>query len=102
MRLDQNMFVPRLFFVNRNPCHNAVHPVPDRAVSVMIERIHFWSLKCSIRLDSVPSLPDSGGALCDRIKPRWIFSAVEQHVCLVEVAVIAQDLTEDRRAQEPG
>src|SRR5215472_8713599 len=67
--LDKNMLVARALRINLNSRHHSVHPVTDHTVGVVIERIHGFVLKRAVRFNSVPPLPDRGGALCDRVQP---------------------------------
>src|ERR1700756_1791646 len=67
LRTDQNVFITRLLLINPDPRYNAVHPVSDGSVGVVVEGIHRGRLEALIRLESVPSLPDCGCALGYRV-----------------------------------
>ena len=100
MRLQKNVFVARNGLIEFDPRHNAIHPIANRSVGVMIEGIHRRALKTAVRLDAVPTLPDGRGAFRHGIEPGGIFFAVQEHVRFVQIAIIAKRLAQQRRAQE--
>src|SRR5690606_37478172 len=78
----------------------AVHPIADRAVGVVVERIHAVVLKAAIRFDAVPALPDRCRALFDGVEPGWIRLLQKQRVGGVQMPVLGEHVTEVGRAEE--
>ena len=99
-RLDEDVLVAGGALVGLDAGHHPVHPLADRAVRVVVERVHRAVLEAAVRLLAVPPLPDRGGALLHRVEPRRVLLAVEQQVRLVQIAVPAQHVAEVRRAEE--
>src|SRR6185503_9829964 len=77
LRLNQNVFVAGRSRINVDARHHAIHPFTNRAVGIVVERIHPHILKRAVRLLAIPPFPDRRCALLDREEPRWIFLAVE-------------------------
>src|SRR5690606_10940050 len=87
--LNMEALIARRSRVHLDPRHNAVQPLADGAIGVVVERVHTGILKAAIRLDAVPALPDRRSALFDRIQPRWATLLIEQLVRYIAVAVAA-------------
>ena len=65
-RLDEDVLVARRGVVDLDARHHAIHPVADRAVGVVVERVHAGVLERAVGLLPVPALPDRRRALLDR------------------------------------
>src|ERR1700730_657055 len=100
MGLDETVFVARMLRVNLDSGDDTVHPVADGAESIVIERIHALILERTIGLDSIPTLPNCVCAFGDWIQQQGILLAIQKHVGFIVVPVIAQNIGEQRRAQE--
>ena len=80
----------------------AVHPVRDRAVGIVIERVHVGAPHRAVGLYAVPVLPDRRRALGDGIEPRGIFATKQKVICRPDVAVVAERMEKIRRADKAG
>ena len=67
-----------------------VHPLPDRAIGVMIERIHGRIAKPVFMAVTVPAFPHRRRPLVDRVQPRRVGFLEQQRVHEVDFAVPAQ------------
>src|SRR5579872_4706055 len=59
---DAAMAVAGAVLIGVDACNDAVQPIPDSAVGVMVERIHAGRFEGAIRPDAVPTFPDGGCA----------------------------------------
>ncbi len=57
-----------------------VHPLPDRAVGIVVEGVHARVAESILAAVAVPALPHRGGALVDGEEPRRI-SFLETTAC---------------------
>jgi len=58
---DEHFPVPRRLL--GEPTDDAIHPVPDCSVGIMVEGVHSRRLERAVGLDAVPSLPDCRGPI---------------------------------------
>src|SRR5271157_668889 len=63
MRLDEDVLVASLTLIDFDSSRDAVEPLANCPIGIVIEGIHRGTLESSIGLDSVPALPDCRGAL---------------------------------------
>ena len=77
---QDNVFVAGPPRVDIDAGNRAVQPRSNRAVCVMVERVHAGILEAVFISPAVPSLPDGGCALTDRVEPGWPRLLVEKLV----------------------
>lgn len=77
-RRETDLFISHVGLLNT--ANNSVHPLSNRAVSIVIIRIHSRTPEASVLLDSVPMLPYGGSAVVYRIEPRGIFVLEEKGI----------------------
>ena len=96
------MFVSGLLRVKINSTDDRVHPGANRAVSIMIERVHIWILEAFIMRPAVPAFPDGCGSLGDRVKPGRPAGLFEQCIRRIQMTGFTQDPIDVRCTHKTG
>lgn len=68
-RLDKEMFVARPGRIRGKAGDAFMHPLADRPVGVMVERVHPGIAEALLVAVTIPTLPHRGGSLVDRVEP---------------------------------
>src|SRR5271154_6497120 len=100
VRLDEDVLVARRSRIDANSSHHAIHPITDRAVRIVIERVHALLFERAVRLEPIPTLPDSGRTVLDRIQPRRKVLASEQAVGFLQMTVATEHSEQPRCTKE--
>ena len=102
LRADDAVLVARLARVDAETGDGGIEPLADRAVGVMVERIHPRILETFFLRPAVPPLPDGGRALGHGVKPGRESLLQQERVGHVEMPGRGQDMRHIRRPDEAG
>ncbi len=100
LHLYEEMRIARRDRIDIDAADCLIHPTAHGSVRIMVERVHSLILEGAVRLDSIPSLPDRGGTLPDRVKPGWELLAIEQQIRFVDIAEPSQHTEQLRRSEK--
>ena len=101
MRRENEPMVTAVF-PGPDPSHRPVHPPHHRAVCIVVEAVHCHWTKALLLCISVPSFPDCGSALIDRIQPSGATTLKQYRIRKIGIVeFINKCIKENRCAKKP-